>query len=214
MTPTVVLVHGWGFDAGVWDGVRPLLDGLRVRTLDLGFFGAPDLEWPAEPVDLAVGHSMGVLWLLTEGRGRWRRLASVNGFPRFTAAPEFPAGTPPRMVQRMAARLADDAVGVLDAFRARCGAGPAERAPDAGRLAGAPDAARLAWGLDLLSTGDGRPVPADTVALAGEADPIVPLAMARAGFSNVHALGGGHLLPLTDPAAVAAFIREALPSHE
>lgn len=205
MTSTVVLVHGWGFDAGVWESVRPLLDGLSVRTLDLGFFGAPDLQWPVEPVDLAVGHSMGVLWLLTEGRGRWRRLASVNGFPRFTAAPDFPAGTPPRMVQRMAARLADDAAGVLDAFRARCGAGPAERPPDG---------ARLAWGLDLLSTGDGRPVPADTAALAGEADPIVPLAMARAGFSNVHALGGGHLLPLTDPAAVAAFIREALPSHE
>ncbi|SOD96670.1 alpha/beta fold hydrolase [Caenispirillum bisanense] len=205
MTSTVLLVHGWGFDAGVWDAVRPRLDGLSVRALDLGFFGPPDLALPAEPVDLAVGHSMGVLWLLTEGRGRWRRLASVNGFPRFTAAADFPEGTPPRMVQRMAARLADDPAGVLDAFRVRCGAGPTQRAPDA---------ARLAWGLDLLSTGDGRPVPADTAALAGEADPIVPLAMARAGFSNVHALGGGHLLPLTDPAAVAAFIREALPSHE
>lgn len=201
---TVLLVHGWGFDGRVWDGVRPLLDGLDVRTLDLGFFGTPDLD-VAEPADLAVGHSMGVLWLLTEGRGLWQRLASVNGFPRFTATTGFPNGTPPRMVERMASRLTQDAAGVLNAFRARCGAGPADAVPDA---------ARLAWGLDLLLTGDGRPVPPAVPALSGEADPIVPPAMARDGFSNVLALGGGHLLPLTDPAAVAAFIREALPAHE
>lgn len=201
---TVVLVHGWGFDAGVWDTVRPLLDGMEVRALDLGFFGTPDLALP-ETVDLAVGHSMGVLWLLTEARGRFRRLAAVNGFPRFTTAPDYPHGTPPRMVERMASRLAQDPVAVLDAFRARCGAGPAEQVPDA---------ARLAWGLDLLLRGDGRPVPSGTPALAGEADPIVPPEASRDAFSHCLFRPGGHLLPLSDPASVAAFIREALPVHE
>ncbi len=206
MTRTVALVHGWGFDASLWDGVRPLLgDDVAVTAVDLGFFGRPRLEMPPV-VDLAVGHSLGVLWLLTKARGRWRRLAAVNGFPRFTAAADFPHGTPARVVERMQSRLTAQPREVLDAFRARCGAGPATAEPDP---------ARLAWGLDLLRSGDGRAaLPAATVALAGADDPIVSAVMTQAAFPLVSLRPGGHLLPITDPAAVAAFIREALPDHE
>lgn len=200
---TVVLVHGWGFDASLWDAVRPLLaaDALAV---DLGFFGgpepAPDLTLP-EDCALAVGHSLGGLWLALE-RPDWAgRLVLINGFARFTAAPDLPDATPPRMVERMARRLGEAPAEVVDAFRARCGAGPAERAPDA---------ARLAWGLDLLRHGDARPL-LPRATLAGDADPIVPTAMTTALLpAAAFVPGGGHLLPLTHPQAVAAAINEAL----
>lgn len=208
---SILLVHGWGFDASTWDAVRARLPReAAVHTVEFGFLGAePRLAVPPE-VDVAVGHSMGLLWLLTARPCRWGRLVSINGFPRFTAAPDFPEGVPQRMVDRMRRRLETAPEAVLTDFRARCGAGPAEGE-------GVPDPDRLAWGLDLLRDGDGRPVPPDMVALGGEADPIVPPAMARAAFF-FDGLGmvpqGDHLLPLSHPAEVAAVILEACPVHE
>ncbi|MGC2855500.1 alpha/beta hydrolase [Novispirillum sp. DQ9] len=194
----ILLVHGWGFDATVWDGVRAALPaGLEVEALDLGFFGAPT----AVPysVTLAVGHSLGALWLLRQGIAP---VLAVNGFPRFTAAPDFPQGVAPRMVERMARRLADAPAEVVDAFRDRCGAGPATAAPDVDRLA---------WGLDLLLSADARPA-APLRAIAGRQDPIVPPPMTEAAFgAAVTWIDGGHLLPLTHPAPLAQAILEALP---
>lgn len=197
----IVLVHGWGFDASVWDGVRAALGCDDVATVDLGFFGGPATPLP-EAVTLAVGHSLGCLWLLAERPDLADRLVAVNGFSRFTAAPDFAEGVPPRMVERMARRLGEAPAEVVDTFRARCGAGPA---------AGTPDTARLAWGLDLLLSGDARPA-RPRLALAGTNDPIVPPAMTTAAFgAGVRWLDGGHLLPLTHPQAVASAIVEALP---
>lgn len=206
---TLLLVHGWGFDARLWDAVRDRLpEGMTVQALDLGFFGAPDLEVP-EAVDVAAGHSLGLLWLLTRRPCRWRRLVSINGFPRFTAAPDFPDGVPPRLVARMRRRLETDPEAVLTDFRARCGAGPADRAPDP---------VRLAEGLALLAEGDGRAhvPPVGIAALAGEADPVVPPAMTAAAFPGACMIAGaGHLLPSTHAADVAAFlIRECSAVHE
>lgn len=205
---TLLLVHGWGFDARLWDGVRARLPAeVAVRVLDLGFFGPADVAVP-DHVDVAAGHSMGLLWLLTTRPCRWRRLVSVNGFSRFTAAPDFPQGTPPRLVDRMLSRLERDPVAVLTDFRARCGVGPADRAPDA---------ARLAEGLHLLRDGDARPLDRSLVtALAGGADPIVPTEMTQAMFSGACVVpDGDHLLPLTHAAEVAAaLVRELDAGHE
>ena len=198
----ILLVHGWGFDASLWDGVRAELP-VEAQAIDLGFFGGATAI--PDHVEVAVGHSLGALWLLTERPDLGDRLVLVNGFPRFTAAPNFPAGVPPRMVERMARRLAEAPAEVVDAFRARCEAGPAP---------GTPDRDRLAWGLELLRSGDGRTaLPGRPLSIiAGAADPIVPSAMTTASFgAGVHWLDGGHLLPLTHPQAVAAAIAEALP---
>jgi pimeloyl-ACP methyl ester carboxylesterase len=194
----VAFVHGWGFGPEIWDAVRARLDGLPSRCLDLGFFGPADTD-PGEAA-LIVGHSLGSLWCLLEHPGR--RLLSVNGFPRFTAGDGFPDGVPPRLVAHMRRRLDTAPQAVLDAFRARCGGGPADRP-------GAPQ--RLAWGLDLLAEGDARAAPPPIGALAGADDPIVPAAMRRASWPDVlRVVDGGHLLPLTAPEAVAAAIRLAL----
>ena len=59
------------FNAGMWADVVGHLDGAEVTLVDLGFVaGGPkgEAEWPADAV--AVGHSLGLLWLLQGRRKR------------------------------------------------------------------------------------------------------------------------------------------------
>jgi len=200
---TIALMHGWGYDARLWDEVRARLDpALEVIALDLGFYGAatPATAWP-EPV-IAVGHSLGALWWLTQATQSWRRLLCINGFPRFTATSGYAAGVPARTLARMRRQFAREPLRVLAEFHARCGA----HAP-----AAAPDIARLATGLDWLAAWDGRATLArrrqDVFALAGRHDPIVPAAMSAMAFDAVEFIDdAGHLLPVTHPEACARWI--------
>jgi len=229
---TVVLVHGWGYDTGVWDALRARLAlTLRVATLDWGFFGAAATVPPVptspqgagrhavavpsmardsaqpntfpEPV-IAVGHSLGALWWLAQADIPWRRLLCINGFPRFTEAPDYAPAVAPRVLARMQAQFAREPAAVLADFHARCGG----HAPG-----GTPDVARLATGLDALATWDGRAAlaarRADVFALAGAGDPIVPTAMSALAFSGGHLAtvdAPGHLLPLTHAGLCAQWI--------
>lgn len=204
---TVVLVHGWGCDARLWDAVRARLDpAVQVVTIDFGYFGAA-LPAPSfdEPV-LAVGHSLGALWWLTQDAIPWRRLLCIDGFPRFTATDGYP-GVAPRVLERMRKQFAADPAAVLADFLARCGL------PSPSSL---PDHARLADGLAQLAERDGRATLAarvdDVWALAGTADPIVPRALTTAAFAGLPAGhrdwvdAPGHALPLTAPERCAAWI--------
>lgn len=203
---TVILVHGWGYDAGVWDAVRAQLNpALPVETLDLGYFGKPKVG-AGETAGLAVGHSLGALWWLTQTEIPWRRLLSINGFPRFTAAQGY-AGIAPRVLARMRQQFAVGPAAVLADFHSRCsGIAPA----------GNPDVTELAAGLGMLAELDARTALAsrsnDVWALAGSDDPIVPHAMSVAAFAGLPAghlefvEAPGHLLPLTHPALCAQWI--------
>src|ERR1700735_2932938 len=99
MKPVLLLVHGWGFDAGFWDPVQERLGVDAVVAWDLGFFGAPSRPPLPEgrPV-VAVGHSFGLLWLLHHRPVAWRALVSVNGFACFTRRKDFPEGMVPRLL--------------------------------------------------------------------------------------------------------------------
>jgi pimeloyl-[acyl-carrier protein] methyl ester esterase len=198
---TVVLVHGWGYDAGIWDAVRARLT-VEVATVDFGYFGTV-LPTPtfAEPV-IAVGHSLGTLWWLTQSEIRWSKLLAINGFPRFTEAADYAPAVAPRVLARMQAQFARDPAAVLADFHARCGG----HAPT-----GIPDGERLAAGLDALVDWDGRATlaarRADVVALAGTHDPIVPAAMSAMAFGEIEAIDApGHLLPITHPELCANWI--------
>lgn len=203
----VVLAHGWGHDANVWRTVRTRLDpALSVTTLDFGYFGAvPPAPTFSEPV-VAVGHSLGALWWLTQHDIPWRRLLMINGFPRFTATDGYP-GVAPRMLGRMRKQFAHAPAAVLADFHARCGAS----GPSPGT-----DVARLARGLAQLADLDRRAALAariqDIFALAGMDDPIVPRAMSEAAFAALPAGhcewvdAPGHLLPLTHPGLCAQWI--------
>ena len=79
-----VLVHGWGFHAGIFADFVSHLQGAEVTLVDLGFVsGGPKgaSDWPEDAI--AVGHSLGLLWLLERGQSRFRALVSVQGFDCF-----------------------------------------------------------------------------------------------------------------------------------
>lgn len=50
--PLYVLSHGWGFDAGFWDGVRARLPDEDVAVLDWGYFG--ELTSPVIPAKAGI----------------------------------------------------------------------------------------------------------------------------------------------------------------
>lgn len=198
----IVFVHGWGFDASFWQPVRDRLGG-DSAAFDLGFRGTP-AQPPVPDGAWAVGHSLGLLWLLRHRPFRWRGLISINGFPRFTRADDYVNGVPPRLLERMIQRLGSAPEAVYGDFMGRCGVA----APDSTGL----DHGLLAQGLGWLRDWDARPLAEPVVALAGTLDPIVPPAMSRDAFAG-HDLRwrqGGHLLPLTDSDWCAGQIRSIL----
>jgi pimeloyl-[acyl-carrier protein] methyl ester esterase len=204
----VLLVHGWGFDASFWTPLREALGEVETVAWDLGFRGRPSR--PALPEGrtvVAVGHSFGLLWLLHERPLRWQALVSINGFPRFTRAPDFPAGVAPRLVERMISRFATAPEAVYSEFMARCGA-PAE-------ASGELDLDALRAGLVALAEWDGRDGTGRhgvDLALAGRRDPIAPAGMTLAGFDArpIEWQDGGHLLPLEAPAWCAGRLRRMI----
>lgn len=202
---TLVFVHGWAFDAGFWDPVLAELDEKSTATVELGFRGAsPRIPKLEEPV-VAIGHSLGFLWLLHERPFAWTKLIAVNGFPRFVDGDGFAEGVPASTVEGMISGMERNPSRVVRDFLALCGGA---EAPDDSN----PD--RLRGGLDWLLRWDGRAVLKDenVHVLAGRSDPIVPAAMTEDGFAghSVHWHDGGHLLPLTHPKWCADKIRECL----
>jgi pimeloyl-[acyl-carrier protein] methyl ester esterase len=209
--PRLVLVHGWSFDPGIWQGLRAALPEFESVTIDLGFFGLP--AGPVLPPDrpvVAVGHSLGVLWLLKTRPFPWAALVSINGFPRFVDGPDYAPAVPKRQVERMIRRLAADPAGVAEEFRFRCGA--------TGPFPDGPMPESLLAGLTWLRDWDARPAiepPPQTplLALSGSDDPILPAGMDAHCFDGFPGLvrqrldGGGHLLPITEPEWCAAAIR-------
>ena len=153
---------------------------------------------PATGPLVAIGHSLGVLRLLRDLPPNCVGLVSINGFPRFGAAPDFDAGVPRRMLDRMLKRLSTDPTAVLQDFRERCG--------DASAF-GEPRLQPLARDLEALRDEDQRhalaALPVPLLILAGLDDPIVPAAMTQAAFGGRlgderHDLEhGGHLLPVS-----------------
>ncbi len=216
MTPHLLFVHGWAMDGSIWHGVRGWLDAwsvprraIAVREigyLDVGAGGraaacAP--ACPGAPV-VAVGHSLGVMQLLAAPPTGLAGLVSINGFTRFSAAADHPAGVPRRILQRMRHRLEQDPAAAVAAFRDGCGI-------DA-RVAAAPLLPALRQGLELLRDGDARPLlrrlSVPVLALAGTRDAVVPPALSAACFADPRWVEGGHLLPLTHPELCARALLE------
>lgn len=205
---TLYLVHGWGFDASFWEPLRAELPECRVLTVDLGFRAPPRLPDPPPGTRLvAVGHSLGVPWLLRH-RFDWRAFVAINGFTRFTRTPGFVHGWPARLLERMCAVLYDDAEQVHADFIRRCGlCRPAD---------GPLNVEPLADGLRWLKEWDERPalprhVP--LLALAGRLDAVVSPEMTADCFPAQDLRwceDGGHLLPISHAPWCAGHIRDLL----
>lgn len=209
--PTLLFAHGWAFDSSVWDAVRARLADWPQATLDAGYFGTEPAAREAAGAVIAIGHSHGMMRLLDRLPAHCAAVVSINGFARFSAAPDFPAGTPTKLLDRMLARFEQEPLAVLNAFRARCGADATE---PAGLSAALGEDLRALRHDDQRATLQGLALP--RWALASTDDPIVTPALTRALFEGRphtelrwHA-GGGHLLPLTAPDWCATQIRELL----
>ncbi len=205
-----VLVHGWGFHAGMWADVVAHLDDAEVTLVDLGFVsGGPrgEADWPQDAI--AVGHSLGLLWLLQQGGGRFRGLVSVQGFDCFCCH------IAPSRVAALKRELERDPGATLQAFWRSCGAA-GFALPEALNVAG------LDQGLDWLMHWDARKakdqLACPVLALAARDDAIVPPLMSEAIWQNAGLIwspDGGHVLPLRHPRWVAHRVLEfahALPS--
>lgn len=184
----ILLVHGWGFGPSLWGPLRAALSGPEWFELDLGHFGPARLEVPRD-LDLVVGHSFGCLWALMEPALAGVPLVSVNGFARFSAADDFPQGTPARVLDRMLNRLEAAPGEVLRAFHARLGT----EVPS-----GEPDVPRLRADLLRMRDEDARGLRRPVLAFGAEDDPLVPMAFPGQVWPT-----GGHVLPLTRPLDLA-----------
>ncbi|MBF0588687.1 MAG: alpha/beta fold hydrolase [Magnetococcales bacterium] len=220
--PELLLIHGWALGPGMW---RPMLRHLSdwgVHALDMGYFGPsrmqPDLS--GEGPLVAVGHSLGSLWLLRELAletplaqalvRRRAKLVLINGFGRFSRAEDFSSGVHPRILERMIRRLRQDPAAVLDAFRVQAGAPPLGEAVPKGA-----NIQHLEAGLQGLLAWDGRPMleswPHSLLALSTQDDGVATPAMTRQSLpeSAIHWRDqGGHMLPLSQPAWCAEWIRQ------
>ena len=193
-----VFVHGWGFNAAIWRDVLGFMRTSEVSLVDLGFIAGGPLSasaWPRESI--AVGHSLGILWLLhragQEGSAPFQGLVSIQGFDRF--CPPIPT---PR-VAGMRRGLRRDTYQTLEAFWRGCGTEP---------FAGpnALNVEQLDEGLGWLMDWDVRDARAGlacpTLALAAHDDAIVPEAISEAIWEEDKiqwSPTGGHVLPLKHP---------------
>lgn len=189
-SPLLVFVHGWAFDRLFWTPLRKLLPYDSV-SIDLGFHGNP--LFPDLPTDrplIAIGHSVGVLWLLTEQPFVWDRFVSINGFSKFSRSETFPCGIPLHVLDSMLAGLLDEPSDTIKAFFTRCGLKDISL--------DSIDIIRLRTGLYWLRDEDARKIePGPMIALAGRNDPIVTPAITENCFNHILWHEGGHLLPLT-----------------
>lgn len=207
MKRPLLLVHGWGYDAGFWDRLVPLLPGRRIHRVEGGHLGAEPV-WPTVPDGgLVVGHSAGFPALLQRDLSGCAGMVAVNAFTRFRSGDGF-AGVPDRVLLLMRQGLAADPDQTLRRFRTRCGD---VSAPDLD--ARTTVAAGLRAGLDALRAVDQRRALQDAglpvLALAARDDAIVTPAHTEACFppSMIRwSQDGGHVLPLLRPEWCAAMI--------
>lgn len=202
---TLVFVHGWGFDSTFWQPVAERLPEFARVFVDFGFRTNPP-HHPKVPGAIVVGHSMGFAWALANLPRPWAGAVAVNAFARFTRAPDFVSGVPPRMIERMQAKFVDEPHAVAADFLARCGVPE----PDVSDIRTPALGDALGWLAGCDERAALRALDCPVMALAGTRDAIVPEAMSREAFAEVPmvlAEGADHMLPVSHPDWVASQIR-------
>jgi pimeloyl-[acyl-carrier protein] methyl ester esterase len=211
--PPLVLLHGWGLNLRVFDGLRALLSQRHtVTALDLPGHGAS--PWPQDytperqlqliaaqlPADATlIGWSLGgQLALQLAGRPACavRRLVLIASTPRFVQEADWPHGLPAPRYRQFAAALERDGAATVTSFlelqvRAdRCAQATLAALRRALEEHGSAQPQALQAGLALLGQMDLRAlaptVHLPTLLIAGQSDRITP-------SSGAHALSA--LLP-------------------
>ena len=237
--PTVVLLHGWGFDGRVWrDLVRRLQSCWHVRCVDLPGHGrsppwsavtaqatlaalARAVPEPAHWLGWSLGATLALALAATRPR-RVRRLVLVGATPCFLVRPHWHSGTDPEDLREFARRLRARPRATLRRFIARQGGGPADGPAVAGlekRILAHPRPGTLAPALALLEEMDLRPalpaVAQATLVIHGQYDRVVPPAagqflVARMPRAQLQSYDTGHAPFLVEPARFAAAVDKFL----
>ncbi|WP_374545942.1 alpha/beta fold hydrolase [Rhodoblastus sp.] len=206
----LIFVHGWALEPDIWDALAPRLACFAQMRVDLGFFGAPDLP-DLRDGDILVGHSMGLLWGLSQ-HADWAGIVAINAFARFTLDDAGHGCVKPASLRAMRQALERDPQACANAFRASLGLAPAR---------GRAQKERLMTGLDLLRDGQVAALPegAALLALGAEDDSLAPPAATRdlaalTGGALALNATGGHGLPWTAPDFCAEQILAFLKAHD
>lgn len=224
----LVLLHGWGLDSRVWQGLLPALKArlgadFPLLCLDLpGYQGRPDLEDPiARSVDallaqvplgaVVAGWSLGGLvaqLMAVRDPAKVVRLALIASTPCFVRKKGWPHGQPAALLTAFAAAVEEDPAGVLPRFSALINQGDHQQRALARQLAPLahpplPATPALARGLNWLKDLDLRPlagrIPQPTLVLHGDQDPLMPLG---AGAWLAHHLPQARLVTVAGAAHV------------
>jgi pimeloyl-[acyl-carrier protein] methyl ester esterase len=214
--PPVVMLHGWGLNVRVWDTLGAALEArARLIALDLPGHGrspwradraaaAQQVQWlgetvaeaiGAEPYSLlgwSLGGQLALAWAAAPPAGlpAPAHLALIGATPRFTAAPDWPHGTPEAQLERLAEGLRRDYHRTVSDFldlqvrASAAGEAVLEQLRTALFTHGEARPEALAAGLELLRTLDLRAVlgsiGAPTLAVAGQYDRVLLPAATRA----------------------------------
>ena len=117
----IVLLHGWGMNAGVWMPILPqLAAGWQVILVELPGHGESEAvdgdidDWAAAVLDMIpngavwLGWSLGAIVTLaaaTQAPERIRALILAGGTPRFTQTPGWECGMRPDLLKSFAGEL-------------------------------------------------------------------------------------------------------------
>ena len=201
--PDLVLLHGWGMNACVWDDLATqFAQRFRVHNVDLPGHGGGSACVPytldvitaalaaaLPPRAIVCGWSLGgqvaLNWALT-APAQIARLVLIASTPRFVRGPGWDCGMDVTALDGFAHGLAADPHGVLQRFVTlqaqddTAGRVVARRLRELLLAHGVPDAACLAAGLRILKETDLRAdlprISQPVLIVHGEADAVVPLA--------------------------------------
>jgi len=200
----LVLLHGWGMNAAVWEGLpTALTDGRQQWRIELPGHGVNPFEphhdsraaWAEACLEAApeqavwIGWSLGGLIALEaalQAPARLQALILLTATPRFVRAPDWPAAMDADVLAQFHDGLLADPTGTLDRFLALQVMG-SQAARDTLRILRrelarrpTPLPAALALGLDLLRDTDLRgrigALACPTLWLFGRRDTLVPAA--------------------------------------
>jgi pimeloyl-[acyl-carrier protein] methyl ester esterase len=239
MPPRLALLHGWAFGPSVWDSLVPLLPAsARAQRWALPGYGAAgdradplviDEQWPASEPTVCLGWSLGGMLLTSLAAlqpPQLRALILIGVNLRFLSTADWPYGVEPAEMQSLEDELRAAPAAALKRFALLCA-----RAPQAARQTlrtlvacldtqPPPPLPVLQHGLAQLQTLDLRAViaklSAPTLLIVGDADPLVPIAAARAMQSLNAAIelkviaGAGHAPFLSHPNEVIQAIEPFL----
>ena len=226
----LVLLHGWGMNADVWDGVVPKLsERHRVTVVDLpghGRSGIADGDYSLSaqakkvaqvlpPNATLLGWSLGgllALQLALDFPQRVKALVLVASSPRFVRGDDWPDAMQAEVLQGFAGELQTDFKKTINRFLAIQALG-SEHAREELRLLrgrvfahGEPDRQALAGGLEILMTADFRDrlaaLTCPLLLLCGERDTLFPAQAVR----RTQALLPGAALHIVQGAGHAPFL--------